>query len=241
MTEERIKSEVVWRFTAAQRPLGRWRLHLYVVWKRFAWKSVVAGALFLKRALDIVGSCAALIVFSPIFLTISLLVKIDGGPIIYAQKRIGRNGREFRMFKFRSMVVNADALIKDLMAKNDRGTSITFKMKDDPRMTKIGKWLRKLSLDELPQFVNVLLGDMSLVGPRPCLPREVVHYSLEQRRRLDVMPGITGLWQISGRADIGFEGQLRLDSTYLESQTFWGDVKILLKTVPAVLFGKGAY
>ena len=241
MSDEKIKTEVVWRFTAAQRPLGRWRMNMYVLWKRLAWNSVVAGAHFLKRMLDIFGSLAAIIFLSPLFLAVSLGIKMDGGPIIYAQKRIGRGGREFKMYKFRSMVVNADQMIKDLMAKNDRGTSITFKMKDDPRLTKIGKWIRILSIDELPQFVNVLIGDMSLVGPRPCLPRELAHYNLEQRRRLDVMPGITGLWQISGRADIGFEGQLKLDARYLESQTFWGDVKILLQTIPAVLLAKGAY
>ena len=139
------------------------------------------------------------------------------------------------------MVVNADEVFKELMAKNQHADGVTFKMKDDPRITKVGKILRKYSLDELPQFANVFMGDMSLVGPRPCLPREVKRYTLAQRRRLDVLPGVTCLWQIGGRAEIDFSGQVQLDVQYIESHSLWGDVKILIKTVPAVLFGKGAY
>lgn len=239
--DEKLRRDLMQRFAKAQRPLGRLRLNLHIQWKRFTWRAVIKGSHTLKRAFDVLASLAALILLSPLFLLLIVLVELDGGPIIYAQRRIGRGGKEFKMYKFRSMIVNADKLIHELRAKNDLGDSVTFKMKRDPRMTPIGKWLRKLSLDELPQFLNVLAGDMSLVGPRPCLPREIIHYTLEQRRRLDVLPGITGLWQISGRADIGFEGQLLMDARYLENRGFWEDLRILILTVPAVLFGKGAY
>ncbi|MDB6019113.1 MAG: Undecaprenyl-phosphate galactose phosphotransferase [Pedosphaera sp.] len=241
MTEEEIRTQLVWRFTTAQRPLGRWRFNMYVLWKRMAWNLVIMGAHFLKRAFDIVASFIALLLLTPLFLVIAALVKLDGGPVFLAQNRVGKHGREFKMFKFRSMVVNADAILKELLAQNQHADGVTFKMKDDPRITKVGRWLRKFSLDEFPQFANVLIGDMSLVGPRPCLPREVALYTLDQRRRLEVLPGVTCLWQIGGRAEIDFSGQVQLDIQYIESHNFWGDVKILLKTIPAVLFGKGAY
>jgi exopolysaccharide biosynthesis polyprenyl glycosylphosphotransferase len=241
MTEEEIRTQLVWRFTTAQRPLGRWRLNTYVTWKRLAWKFVVQGTLGIKRAFDILVSGIALLLLSPLFLTLAILVKLDGGPVFFAQTRVGKHGKEFKMFKFRSMVVNADAIFEKLRAQNQHADGVTFKMKDDPRITKIGKYLRKFSLDELPQFANVFIGDMSLVGPRPCLPREVALYTLEQRRRLEVLPGITCFWQIGGRAEIDFSGQVQLDVQYIESHSFWCDIKILIKTVPAVLFGKGAY
>jgi lipopolysaccharide/colanic/teichoic acid biosynthesis glycosyltransferase len=130
--------------------------------------------------------------------------------------------------------------LKDLLAKNQHKEGVTFKLKDDPRITKVGRWLRKFSLDEFPQFYNVLIGDMSLVGPRPPVPREVLKYTPANRRRLAVKPGITCIWQVSGRAEIDFSGQVQLDVNYIESQGFWTDVKILAKTVPAVLAGKGA-
>src|SRR5579859_4600728 len=241
MTEEEIKSQLIWRFTTAQRPLGRWRLNVYVFYKRFAWRAVVASTLFLKRTFDIIGSFIALVLLSPLFLVIAALVKLDGGPVFLSQTRVGLHGREFKMYKFRSMVVNAQQILEELLAQNQHAQGVTFKMKDDPRITKVGKYLRKFSLDELPQFANVLVGDMSLVGPRPCLPREVALYTLEQRRRLEILPGVTCLWQIGGRAEIDFTGQVQLDVQYIESHSFWGDVVILLKTVPAVLLGKGAY
>ncbi len=144
------------------------------------------------------------------------------------------------MYKFRSMIVNADKVKNELMDQNEAG-GVIFKMKRDPRITRVGRIIRKLSIDELPQLYNVLKGDMSLVGPRPSLPKEVDEYTLSDRRRLEVIPGLTCLWQVSGRSDINFEGQVRLDVQYLESQTFWGDIALLLKTIPAVLLGKGAY
>ncbi len=242
MTEEQIKSQIVWRFTTAQRPIGRWRLNAYVMRKRLAWSVVVASALFLKRVFDIVFSLCALIFLSPLFLLVALLIQLeDGGPVFLRQIRVGRHGHEFKMFKFRSMIVNAEAKLAELLSKNQHTTGVTFKIKRDPRITRIGKWLRKFSIDEFPQFYNVLRGDMSIVGPRPCLPREVEHYTLEQRRRLEVTPGLTCLWQIGGRAEIDFDGQVQLDVRYIESQSFWGDLVILAKTVPAVLLSKGAY
>ena len=242
MSDEQLKSQVVWRFTTAQRPLGRWRLNAYVLRKRVAWQMVVAGALLLKRAFDIVFSFLALVLLSPLFLLIAVFIKLeDRGPVFLTQTRVGRHGQEFKMYKFRSMIVNAEAKLKELLAQNKHANSVTFKIQNDPRITKVGKWLRKFSLDEFPQFYNVLIGDMSIVGPRPCLPREVQNYTMEQRRRLEVTPGLTCLWQIGGRAEIDFSGQVQLDVRYIESQSFVGDLIILAKTVPAVLMSKGAY
>jgi lipopolysaccharide/colanic/teichoic acid biosynthesis glycosyltransferase len=237
------------RLLAAQTPLGRARLNGRANRKRVAWSVVVNATLFLKRAFDIGASVIALILLVPIFLVVAVLVTLDGGPIFFRQKRIGQMGREFTMLKFRSMVVEAEAQLKDLLSKNQKASGITFKMKDDPRITRVGHWLRKSSFDELPQFWNVLRGDMSLVGPRPPIPREVALYSLADRRRLLVKPGITCLWQvgekqgglfeIGDRNAIDFPEQVALDIRYIESQNFLKDLWILLKTVPAILFGKG--
>jgi lipopolysaccharide/colanic/teichoic acid biosynthesis glycosyltransferase len=186
-----------------------------------------------KRALDIVGSAAALLLLSPLFALVAFLIKLeDRGPILFRQVRVGRHGREFKMLKFRSMRVDAEARLKELLAKNQQ---------DDPRITRMGKWIRKFSVDEFPQFWNVLIGDMSLVGPRPPVPREVALYTLGDRRRLAVKPGLTCIWQISGRAEIDFKGQVQLDVRYIESRSLWQDIKILCKTFPAVLSGTGAY
>lgn len=206
--------------------------------KKYAWLFVVKGAYFLKRSIDIAVSLIMLILLSPILLIIAFLVKIDGGPAFYVAKRVGRYGQEFNFPKFRTMRVDADKYKANLMQEKDPKL---FKMRDDPRITKIGKFLRKTSLDELPQLWTTLTGDMSLVGPRPPLPQEVALYSIEERRKLDITPGITGLWQVSGRSDIPFQEQMRLDLAYIESQSLWLDFIILLKTIPAVIFGKGAY
>ena len=211
-------------------------------WKRRWWAGTVALANGLKRLVDIVGGAFALLVFSPIFIGTALAIKLDdGGPVFYRQTRVGRGGRLFGMWKFRSMIVNADAVKDKLLAQNQHGEGVTFKMKDDPRITRVGKWIRKLSLDEFPQFYNVLRGEMSLVGPRPPVPREVAEYKAIHLRRLRVRPGITCIWQISGRSEIDFEGQVRLDLQYIQSEGFFSDLWILIKTVPAVVFGKGAY
>jgi len=242
MTDEEIRQQLMHRFSTARRPLGRWRLNFYVLWKRMSWRIVVQSALAVKRVLDIIGSIVALLLLSPLFLLVAILIKIeDRGPVFLVQKRVGKHGREFPMVKFRSMIVNADEHLSKLLAQNKHKEGITFKIKDDPRVTRVGRILRKLSIDEFPQFWNVLRGQMSLVGPRPCLQREVQHYTLEQRRRLEATPGLTCLWQIGGRAEVDFSGQVALDVRYIESQSFWGDIKILFKTVPAVLFSKGAY
>ena len=249
MNDQEIRERLMSRLLAAQTPWGRARLNAYVRWKRISWQVVINATLFLKRAFDVLISLLALLLLSPVFLVIALLVKRDGGPVFFRQTRIGLNGREFKMVKFRSMCVDAEARLKDLLAKNEKASGITFKMKDDPRITRIGRRLRKSSLDELPQFWNVLAGEMSLVGPRPPIPREVARYTQADRRRFLVKPGITCLWQvgerqgglleIGDRNTIDFPEQVSLDVRYIESQSFWKDLVILMKTVPAILFGKG--
>ncbi len=230
------------RFLAMQSPARRWQYQLRANYKRVLWWLTIASVSKMKRFFDIIVSATALLCLIPVFAIIVLLIKMeDGGPILFPQTRVGRFGRLFKMYKFRSMCMNAEEKMKELMAQNQHAEGVTFKIKNDPRITKIGKWLRKFSLDELPQFFNVLKGDMSVVGPRPPVPREVAKYTLADRRRLLVTPGITCLWQIGGRSEIDFSGQVELDVQYIESQTFWGDIWILLKTVPAVLMSKGAY
>jgi exopolysaccharide biosynthesis polyprenyl glycosylphosphotransferase len=242
MSDAELNHLLIKRFLQTQNFPGRLCLKISSRWKRFLWRAVVSSTLLFKRLFDIAASAAFLLAFSPLFLLIAALIKLeDRGPVFFPQKRVGKFGREFKMWKFRSMCLDAEAKMKELLAKNQHAEGVTFKIKDDPRITKTGKWLRKFSLDELPQFFNVLAGDMSLVGPRPPVPREVALYTLADRRRLLVAPGITCFWQIGGRSEIDFSGQVQLDVRYIESQSFWLDIKILLKTVPAVLNGKGAY
>jgi len=204
-----------------------------------------------KRALDIVGSAAFLIAFSPLFLCVSALAKLTSkGPVLFLQQRVGEGGQPFMMFKFRTMHVNADHKIHEqyvqsfiqpgeMSASDD---SVVFKIVDDPRVTPVGRFLRRLSLDELPQFWNVLKGQMSLVGPRPPLPYEVARYRRWHRRRvLEAKPGITGLWQVTGRSRTTFDEMVRLDLRYARSYSVWTDLKILLATPLAVITGKGAF
>lgn len=250
MTEAELLEKMTGRLLAAQTPWGRARLHLYVKWKRTAWNWITGFTKVIKRIFDIVVSLIAIVCLFPVFVAIAILVKLDGGPIFFRQTRYGLHGREFGMLKFRSMCVDAEARLKDLLAQNEKKEGITFKMKDDPRITKIGRIIRKSSLDELPQFWNVLRGEMSIVGPRPPVRREVELYEQRHRRRFNVKPGITCLWQvgeregglfeIGDRNSIDFEEQVDLDVRYIESQSFWKDVWLLLKTIPAILFGKGA-
>ena len=210
--------------------------------KKKLWTFVIQTTLFLKRLLDILISLVALIMLSPLFAIVSLLIKLtDGGPVIYVQTRIGKQGKPFPFPKFRSMVIHADKLKDTLLNQAERKGDVTFKMKKDPRITKIGSFIRRFSIDELPQLWCVLIGDMSIVGPRPPVPREVALYTQEDRRRLEVTPGLTGIWQVSGRSDIGFKQQVELDVLYIESHGFLLDLKLILKTIPAVLTGKGAY
>jgi exopolysaccharide biosynthesis polyprenyl glycosylphosphotransferase len=216
------------------------RLRYYL--KRLGWNSVVKGAYLVKRVVDIAASALLLVLLMPFFLLVGLAIRVeDPGPVLFKQKRVGRWGELFTMYKFRSMFTDAEERKKELMAQNEMEGGVIFKMKDDPRVTRVGRIIRKLSIDELPQLWNVLKGDMSLVGPRPPVPQEVDEYSLSDRRRLEVVPGITCIWQVSGRSNIPFDQQVELDVQYIESQSFWTDVKILLKTIPALLFGTGAY
>jgi lipopolysaccharide/colanic/teichoic acid biosynthesis glycosyltransferase len=178
----------------------------------------------------------------PLFAAIMLLIYLSSpGPVFYKQTRVGRWGKLFTMWKFRSMYCDADERLKEIMAQNEMTGGVIFKMKNDPRIIPIGRFIRKASIDELPQLWNVFKGDMSLVGPRPALPAEVNQYSLQDRQRLEVIPGITCIWQVSGRSDIPFPQQVQLDVEYIQSQSLLLDLKLLLKTIPAVLLSRGAY
>jgi len=210
--------------------------------KKYAWILVVGGTKILKRLMDIVVSAVMIILLSPLLIVTALIIKLtDFGPVFFNQIRIGKYGREFTAYKFRSMREGADKLVEEVVAMSHHEDSLSYKVKKDPRVTWFGRFIRKSSIDELPQLWNVFKGDMSLVGPRPHVHREVDQYSLMDRKRLDVVPGITCIWQISGRADIAFPEQLELDLAYIESQSLWTDIKILFKTIPAVLTAKGAY
>lgn len=189
-----------------------------------------------KRALDIMASTLGLIILSPILLVVAILIKLESkGPAIFSQKRIGLNKKEFKMYKFRSMVQNAEEL-KEKLAKENEMSGPMFKMKNDPRVTKVGRFIRKTSIDELPQLINVLKGEMSLVGPRPSLPKEVSKFEPWMLRRLSVKPGLTCYWQVSGRNNIDFEDWMKLDLQYVNDRSFWLDLKLILKTA-IVLFG----
>ena len=193
--------------------------------------------LFIKRSIDIICSLAGIIVLSPVFLIVAVLIKIEDpkGSIFFCQERNGQHPNTFKMYKFRSMVHNAEELLKDLQHKNEQ-TGPAFKMADDPRITKVGKFIRKTSLDELPQLFNILKGDMSLVGPRPPIPREVREYNSYQMQRLLVKPGLTCIWQVSGRNNIGFDEWVDMDLEYIKTRNLLLDIKLILKTVK-VLFG----
>ena len=199
-------------------------------WERYA-----------KRAIDLTGSGLGLLVLSPFFTAVSIAIKLNSkGPVFFAQERIGKNGRKFKMLKFRSMYMDAEERFKDLEEKNEAEGAL-FKLRDDPRVTKVGRLLRRFSIDEMPQLINVFLGQMSLVGPRPPLERELSEYESWQLKRVDTIPGMTGLWQVSGRSDLPFSEMVRMDIYYIEHWSIWLDLKILFKTIPAVLSGKGAY
>ena len=201
----------------------------------------VQGVANVQRFMDVLLTGAALVLLLPVFAILALIVKLDSpGPVLFKQRRVGLNGEEFWFYKFRSMVADAEVRRQALLKMNEASGPL-FKIKNDPRITRSGRWLRKYSLDELPQLLNVLKGEMSLVGPRPALPSEVAKYSARQRGRLTVRPGITGLWQVSGRSDLPFDRCVELDLEYVECQSMWLYVKILVMTLPAVLSGRGAY
>lgn len=195
----------------------------------------------LKRLLDISVACLAIVLTAPIMAVTIILIKLESpGPVVFRQVRVGKDGELFDCYKFRSMYIDAEQRKAELSAHNDADGPV-FKMKRDPRITRVGQVIRKLSIDELPQLFNVLRGEMSLVGPRPALPCEVATYTYEQIKRLHAMPGITGLQQVSGRSNLDFKRWVELDLQYISEQSIWKDIEILLRTIPTVIFGKGAY
>lgn len=238
------RQEIIEHYARVGR-LGGWHRARFQM-KRAAWNAAVSSTLLVKRIFDIFASLALLACLAPVFALTALLIRLESpGPVLFQQVRVGRWGKTFRMWKLRSMYVDAEARKRKLESQAGHtghlASAQRFKMKRDPRITRIGRFIRKGSIDELPQLWNVLAGDMSLVGPRPPLPNEVAQYTLADRRRLDVTPGITCIWQVSGRSDIPFDRQVELDVDYIESQSLRTDLLLLLKTVPAVFLGRGAY
>lgn len=222
----------------ASRTGGDWKQ----VWRGRVWRLTVWGAYAVKRTIDVLVALFALVVLAPLFIAAYLAVRLTSkGPAFFAQTRVGRDGRHFQFYKFRSMHMDAEERKAALMAQNESKDGVIFKMRNDPRITPVGRIMRKYSIDELPQLWNVLRGDMTLVGPRPPVPSEVAQYTLEERKRLSVIPGITCTWQISGRSDIPFHEQVRLDKEYIRTHGVWNDLRILLRTIPAILTGRGAY
>lgn len=193
--------------------------------------------LFFKRAMDIIGSLCGIILLSPLLIIVALAIKIEDprGSIFFSQQRCGKDNKLFPMYKFRSMVSNAEELLEELMEHNEMDGPV-FKIKDDPRITRVGKFIRKTSIDELPQLFNIFMGHMSIVGPRPAIPHEVAEYSHYHKQRLLVKPGLTCIWQVSGRNSIGFEEWMDMDLEYIEKRNLWMDIKLIFKTV-GVLFG----
>jgi lipopolysaccharide/colanic/teichoic acid biosynthesis glycosyltransferase len=225
---------------ALSNPLvNRWRARR----ARWAWRLLVQGPAAAKRGLDLLLVLPALLLLAPLLLLVALAIRSsDGGPALFWQARVGRDGRIFSFPKFRSMRVDAEALRSELLAANQHGAGgLTFKIARDPRITPVGRWLRRFSIDELPQLWCVLRGDMTLVGPRPPLVSEVARYSLRERQRLTVTPGLTCIWQVNGRSEVAFPQQLQMDLDYIQQPSLWADIKLILKTLPAVIRGRGAY
>lgn len=196
---------------------------------------------FVKRTFDIISSLFAMIILSPVFLIVALAIYIDDpkGSPIFVQDRVGKNGKNFKMYKFRSMVVDAETRLSELKSQNEKDGPV-FKMKEDPRITRIGRFIRKTSIDELPQLVNVFKGDMSVVGPRPALPDEVAEYNDFERRRLLMRPGLTCYWQASdNRDDISFDDWMKMDVNYIETYSLWIDIKLIIRTVKVVFTAQG--
>lgn len=222
------------RFQSAD-AIGRLQLRLLL------WRIQLQIVQRLKRGLDLLLATIALLLLFPLMLLTALAIRIESpGPVIFRQTRVGKWGKPFICYKFRSMCIDAETRKSELLRHNEVDGPI-FKMQSDPRITGVGRIIRKLSIDELPQLFNVLKGDMSLVGPRPPVPQEVKQYKFDHLRRLDAIPGLTGLQQVSGRSDLSFERWVELDMQYIAHQSLRKDVEILLKTIPAVILGKGAY
>lgn len=199
------------------------------------------GYRILKRSFDIIASAIGLIVLSPVFLIVAIAIKCDdGGPVFYDQIRVGKNGKKFRMYKFRSMRVSAENEIEELKEHSEVDGAM-FKMKNDPRVTRVGKFIRRTSIDEFPQLLNVFLGQMSIVGPRPPLPREVADYTQYDKQRLYVKPGCTGLWQVTVRNSVGFQEMVNIDLNYIQHRSIWLDLKIIIKTVKVIFVPNEAY
>lgn len=198
--------------------------------------------LMVKRIMDFICALIGLILLTPVFLVLSILIKLEDpkGSVFFYQTRIGKDERPFRMYKFRSMVSNAEEMLDNLLAQNEISGAM-FKMREDPRITKIGRLIRKTSMDELPQLWNVIRGEMSLVGPRPALPREVDQYSSYDKLRLRVIPGCTGLWQVSGRSELSFNEMVELDLRYIEQRGILVDLKIIFQTIKVMFFSKDAF
>jgi exopolysaccharide biosynthesis polyprenyl glycosylphosphotransferase len=217
------------------RPLGRFPVVYVEPVRRSGWRSHA------KRCFDLAMATVALVLMAPVLFLCALAIKLDSaGPVVFKQERVGRHGRRFRVYKLRTMVVDAEAQLANIAHLNEADGPL-FKVRNDPRITRVGRFLRKTSLDELPQLVNVLRNEMSMVGPRPALPREVLEWDEELRNRLRVRPGITGMWQVNGRSDTTFEDYQRLDLYYVDNWSLVTDLLIVLKTVPAVLFSRGAH
>lgn len=230
------------RYRYLQMGRAEWLLLGFVWLKTALWRLQCEGYCCLKRGLDISVAAAMLLMLSPLFLLVALFIRLESpGPILFHQIRVGYRGQPFKFWKFRSMYRDAEQRRLLLEHANEMQGGVLFKMKKDPRITRCGRFIRKFSIDELPQLWNVLAGDMTLVGPRPALPREVALYTMGDRERLDAKPGLTCIWQVSGRSDIPFEQQVQLDLRYICFQSLAQDLKILLQTVPAVLTGKGSY
>lgn len=240
----RAKMEWVWRLAQEPRRLAKRYLAGNLAFLAHAAKTVIArapAANVLRRILDITVSATALLVLSPLLGLTALAIRLDSrGPILFRQARVGHDGRTFTMFKFRSMTTDAEARRGELLRTSDR-EGICFKSQNDPRITRVGRFIRRFSIDELPQILNVLRGDMAIVGPRPALPSEVAVYPKRAMGRLTVKPGITGVWQVSGRANIGFDQMVEMDISYATSRTLLMDIVLILKTFGAVASGRGAY
>lgn len=218
------------KLAAEVAPFPQWQTQRFSWWYEHA-----------KRAMDLALGCLALVLTAPVMAVIALLIKLDSpGPVFFRQVRVGRHGRLFYMYKFRSMHQDAESLLQQLLGQN-QASGHMFKMRDDPRVTRVGRIIRRLSLDELPQVLNVVQGTMSLVGPRPPLPNEVQEYEPWHFQRLEAVPGMTGLWQVTRGPEISFEEMVKLDIEYVRRWSLWRDLVIILKTVPATLAGRGAY
>ncbi len=210
--------------------------------RRLGWVRGIGTDRILRRTMDMTGSALLLLALSPLLLLVMAAIRLESpGSVFFSQQRVGRNGREFRFWKFRSMYTDAEARLAQLQDANEMDGGVLFKMRQDPRVTRVGRVIRRFSIDELPQLWNVLVGDMSLVGPRPALPREVAQYTVADRARLEAMPGITCIWQVSGRSEIPFRQQVAMDVEYIHRSSTRTNVELLFKTIPAVLGGRGAY